>query len=126
MVYRLPPRMSPCSEDLVRCAKMSVIQAGPDNSYYVALIQFLDWREYEKIIVSARKGLITWDPAPDVKSKIKTTFRHHGTVLRPFDPDRVRTATSTTTAINAAKYRISYGRCHHISSGGSCVLLKIV
>lgn len=46
---------------------MTVMQAGPDSSYYVALIQFPDLREYKKNFISARKGLITWDPAPVVK-----------------------------------------------------------
>ncbi len=47
--------------------KMTVIQASPDNSGYVALMQFPDLKDYKKVIVSAGKGLVTWDPAPVVK-----------------------------------------------------------
>ena len=47
--------------------KMTVVQASPDNSGYVAWMQFSDLKEYKKVIVSAGKGLVTWEPAPVVK-----------------------------------------------------------
>ena len=50
-----------------RQIKMSVIQAGPDDSSYVALMHFQDFKDFRKVIISAGKGLITWEPAPIVK-----------------------------------------------------------
>lgn len=47
--------------------KMTDIQAGPDNSYYVALMQLQDFKNFKKVIISAGKGLVTWEPAPIVK-----------------------------------------------------------
>ena len=50
-----------------RPIKMSVVQAGHDNAHYVALMQFQDFKDIKKIIISAGKGLVTWEPAPIVK-----------------------------------------------------------
>lgn len=46
---------------------MTVTQAGPDNDYYIAFIQFPDFGEAKKVITNARTGLVTWDPPPTVK-----------------------------------------------------------
>ena len=47
--------------------KMTITQAGPDNKFYIAFLQFRDFQEARKIITGAGKGLITWEPAPVVK-----------------------------------------------------------
>lgn len=47
--------------------KMTIIQAGPDNRFYIAFLQFRDFNEAKKIIIGAGKGLITWEKAPIVK-----------------------------------------------------------
>lgn len=54
-------------------AKMTVIQADPDGDYYIALMQFNEFREAKKIIISAGKGFITWEPAPKVKPHSELT-----------------------------------------------------
>ena len=57
-------------EDIRNCPiNMTVVQAGPDDSYYVALMHFQDFLEMKKMIVPAGKVLVTWEPAPIVKSQ---------------------------------------------------------
>ena len=46
---------------------MSVTQAGPNKEFYLAYLRFPDFAEAKRIIISAGKGLITWDPPPYVK-----------------------------------------------------------
>ena len=49
--------------------KMTITQAGPENSYYVTFLQFHEFVEAKKIIIGAGKGLVTWEPATIVKSQ---------------------------------------------------------
>ena len=49
--------------------KMTVLHADPEGRYYVVGLLFQDFKDYKKVIISAGKGLLTWEPPPIVKSQ---------------------------------------------------------
>lgn len=46
---------------------MTITQAGPGGKFYIAFLQFRDFKDAKKIIVDSGRGLITWTPPPIIK-----------------------------------------------------------